>query len=174
MKPKTVLITGGAGFIGSNFIPYFLAQHQSTKIINLDKLTYAGELSNLEDIENNESYFFAEVKRLKEIMNKADEAVSFVLLDEILRGTNSDDKRTGTVEVIKKIIGKKVIGAIATHDLKVCDTTQEYPETLINIENCIHGTAMFNSNTFGQASRARCENDIGQMIVSNITRFCRQ
>ncbi len=84
-----------------------------------------------DSLNDNESYFFAEVKRLKEIMDQADKAVSFVLLDEILRGTNSDDKRTGTVEVIKKIIGKNVIGAIATHDLKVCDTTQEYPETLI-------------------------------------------
>jgi hypothetical protein len=85
-----------------------------------------------DSLNDNESYFFAEVKRLKEIMDKADETVSFVLLDEILRGTNSDDKRTGTVEVIKKMIGKNVIGAIATHDLKVCDTTKEYPETLIN------------------------------------------
>ena len=85
-----------------------------------------------DSLNDNESYFFAEVKRLKEIMDKADKAISFVLLDEILRGTNSDDKRTGTVEVIKKMISKNVIGAIATHDLKVCDTTQEHPETLIN------------------------------------------
>ena len=85
-----------------------------------------------DSLNDNESYFFAEVKRLKEIMNRADQKISFVLLDEILRGTNSDDKRTGTVEVIKKIIDKKAIGAIATHDLKVCDTAQEYPEILIN------------------------------------------
>lgn len=85
-----------------------------------------------DSLNDNESYFFAEVKRLKEIMTRADKAVSFVLFDEILRGTNSDDKRTGTVEVIKKIIGKKVIGAIATHDLKVCNTTLDYPETLVN------------------------------------------
>lgn len=85
-----------------------------------------------DSLNDNESYFFAEVKRLKEIMDKADKTISFVLLDEILRGTNSDDKRTGTVEVIKKMIAKKVIGAIATHDLKVCDTSQEYPDTLIN------------------------------------------
>ena len=54
----TILITGGAGFIGSNFIPYFLEQHKNSHIINLDKLTYAGELSNLKDIENNERYTF--------------------------------------------------------------------------------------------------------------------
>lgn len=54
----TILVTGGAGFIGSNFIPYFLEQHQDIKIINLDKLTYAGELSNLIEIEDNERYTF--------------------------------------------------------------------------------------------------------------------
>jgi len=85
-----------------------------------------------DSLSDNESYFFAEVKRLKEIMDKADQKISFVLLDEILRGTNSDDKRNGTVEVIKKIIAKKAIGAIATHDLKVCDITKDYPDTLSN------------------------------------------
>lgn len=85
-----------------------------------------------DSLEENESYFFAEVKRLKEIMDKLDQEVSFVLLDEILRGTNSDDKRSGTIEVIKKMIAKKAIGAIATHDLEVCNTTAEFPETLVN------------------------------------------
>lgn len=85
-----------------------------------------------DSLTDNESYFFAEVKRLKEVMDAADSKLTFILLDEILRGTNSDDKRQGTVEVIKKLISKKVIGAIATHDLKVCDTTNEYPTQLIN------------------------------------------
>jgi DNA mismatch repair ATPase MutS len=52
-------------------------------------------------------------------------------LDEILRGTNSDDKRNGTIEVVKKVIANKAIGAIATHDI-VCLTTNEYPDTLTN------------------------------------------
>lgn len=54
----TILITGGAGFIGSNFIPYILKKHQNTKVINLDKLTYAGELSNLDEVSNNSNYTF--------------------------------------------------------------------------------------------------------------------
>ncbi len=85
-----------------------------------------------DSLTDNESYFFAEVKRLKEVMDVADRNLTFILLDEILRGTNSDDKRQGTVEVIKKLISKNVIGAIATHDLKVCDTTNEYPTQLVN------------------------------------------
>ena len=53
-----ILVTGGAGFIGSNFIPYFLTTHKNISIINLDKLTYAGELSNLIEIEDSERYTF--------------------------------------------------------------------------------------------------------------------
>ena len=85
-----------------------------------------------DSLEDNESYFFAEVKRLKEIMDQADKETSFILLDEILRGTNSEDKHTGTVEVIKKLVSKGAIGAAATHDLKVCFISDENPEELVN------------------------------------------
>ncbi|PQB08272.1 dTDP-glucose 4,6-dehydratase [Polaribacter filamentus] len=55
---QTVLITGGAGFIGSNFIPYFLEKNQEINIVNLDLLTYAGDLYNLKEVENSDRYFF--------------------------------------------------------------------------------------------------------------------
>ncbi|WAG53840.1 dTDP-glucose 4,6-dehydratase [Clostridium estertheticum] len=55
---KTYLVTGGAGFIGANFIHYMLNKYSDIKIINLDKLTYAGNLENLKDIETNSNYTF--------------------------------------------------------------------------------------------------------------------
>lgn len=55
---KRLLITGGAGFIGSNFIKYMLDKYQNYRIVNLDVLTYAGNLENLKDIENNPNYKF--------------------------------------------------------------------------------------------------------------------
>ncbi|HHT79144.1 MAG TPA: dTDP-glucose 4,6-dehydratase [Actinobacteria bacterium] len=55
---KTLLVTGGAGFIGSNFIHYMIEKYPEYKIINLDKLTYAGNLENLRDVENNPNYSF--------------------------------------------------------------------------------------------------------------------
>ena len=55
---KTMLITGGAGFIGSNFVRLMLEKHPDYKIINLDALTYAGNLENLKDIESNPNYTF--------------------------------------------------------------------------------------------------------------------
>ncbi|RKS92725.1 MutS-like protein [Flavobacterium limicola] len=85
-----------------------------------------------DSLSDSESYFFAEIKRLKQIMDELENRPAFVLLDEILRGTNSDDKRNGTIEVVKKVIGKKAVGAIATHDIEVCLTTNEYPNILTN------------------------------------------
>lgn len=85
-----------------------------------------------DSLSDSESYFFAEIKRLKQIMDELAIQPAFVLLDEILRGTNSDDKRSGTIEVVKKIITKKAIGAIATHDIEVCLTTNAYPIILSN------------------------------------------
>ncbi|MBW9149315.1 dTDP-glucose 4,6-dehydratase [Clostridium sp. CM028] len=57
---KTYLVTGGAGFIGANFVHYMLNKYSDVKVINLDKLTYAGNLENLKDVENNTNYIFVQ------------------------------------------------------------------------------------------------------------------
>ena len=57
---KVVLITGGAGFIGSNFVPYFCQKHPNYHIINLDKLTYAGNLDNLKECNAMDNYTFVQ------------------------------------------------------------------------------------------------------------------
>ncbi|MCD8540764.1 MAG: hypothetical protein LRY55_14070 [Leadbetterella sp.] len=85
-----------------------------------------------DSLSSGESYFFAEVKRLKAIMDQLSGQPCLVLLDEILRGTNSDDKQSGTIGVIKKMISCPVVGGIATHDLTVCQLAAEYPDRLEN------------------------------------------
>ena len=59
-QPKNMLVTGGAGFIGCNFIRYVLAQDENVKIVNLDNLSYAGSLKNLEDLSAPERHHFVE------------------------------------------------------------------------------------------------------------------
>lgn len=85
-----------------------------------------------DSLSDSESFFFAEVKRLKQIVEEAVKQPVFVLLDEILKGTNSDDKKTGTVGVIEKLHYLNVSGMIATHDLEVCETTAKYPDSMGN------------------------------------------
>lgn len=74
---KTILITGGAGFIGSNFVPYFCEKYPQYKIINLDKLTYAGNLDNLKECENYPNYTFiqgdiCDAELIEKIFNEHD------------------------------------------------------------------------------------------------------
>ena len=57
---ESILVTGGAGFIGSNFVPYFIDKHSEYHIINLDKLTYAGNLANLSEVEDSDRYTFVQ------------------------------------------------------------------------------------------------------------------
>jgi dTDP-glucose 4,6-dehydratase len=77
-----LLVTGGAGFIGSNFIHYWLKKHPSDQITNFDKLTYAGNLENLKTVENNKNYRFVQgdicdPKSVDESMKEIDIVVHF-------------------------------------------------------------------------------------------------
>jgi len=77
-----ILVTGGAGFIGSNFIRYLLKHHADDQILNLDKLTYAGNLENLKDIESNKNYEFikgdiCDSKLVDKVMKGIDSVVHF-------------------------------------------------------------------------------------------------
>ena len=58
MEKKSILVTGCAGFIGSNFVPYFLEKYPQYNVVNLDLLTYAGDLENLKEVEGNSRYRF--------------------------------------------------------------------------------------------------------------------
>jgi len=77
-----LLVTGGAGFIGSNFIHYILKKYPDYKIVNLDLLTYAGNLENLKDIEGNPNYKFvkgdiADAKLVNELVKEVDMIINF-------------------------------------------------------------------------------------------------
>lgn len=74
---RNIMITGGAGFIGSHVVRLFVNKYPEYRIVNLDKLTYAGNLANLKDVENNPNYVFekadiCDFEKMMEIMRKYD------------------------------------------------------------------------------------------------------
>jgi len=92
----TYLITGGAGFIGSNFIRYLLSKHDAIQIRNLDKLTYAGNLDNLKDIEKDARYRFikgdiCDVAVVDPLVQEADVVVNFAAESHVDRSIGKPD-----------------------------------------------------------------------------------
>jgi DNA mismatch repair ATPase MutS len=80
-----------------------------------------------------ESYFFAELKRIKGVLDWLQKGERiFVILDEMLKGTNSVDKLNGSKELIRKLVELKSVSLIATHDLKLSEMEDEFPQQVFN------------------------------------------
>ena len=108
---KTILVTGGAGFIGSNFVKLMLEKHPEYKIINIDALTYAGNLENLKDIDGNPNYEFIKVdirdrEKIEEIFKTNDIAsvVNFAAESHVDRSIEEPE-----VFLTTNIIGTQVL-----------------------------------------------------------------
>ncbi|WP_273328074.1 dTDP-glucose 4,6-dehydratase [Vallitalea guaymasensis] len=94
---KTILVTGGAGFIGSNFIRYIINKYDDYRIINLDALTYAGNLDNLNNIKDNPNYVFvkgdiSDIDTVNKIMEKGvDYIINFAAESHVDRSIDSSN-----------------------------------------------------------------------------------
>jgi len=114
-----LLVTGGAGFIGSNFILYWLKEHPNDEIVNLDKLTYAGNLENLKQIENNPHYKFVK----GDISDPDDVRIAISDIDTVIHfaaETHVDRSILGPATFVKtNVLGTQVLlDAAAEHQVK--------------------------------------------------------
>ena len=92
----TLLVTGGAGFIGSCFVRHILKKHPDYKVINLDALTYCGNLDNLKDVENNPNYTFVhgnicDKKLVRDIISNCDCVVNFAAESHVDNSINNPE-----------------------------------------------------------------------------------
>ncbi|MGN6804285.1 MAG: MutS-related protein [Ginsengibacter sp.] len=119
--------------IGVNFV---LAMAGAPVCASSFSVSHAQLISSMrvtDNLEESTSTFYAELKKLKTIIDKvnAGEKV-FILLDEILRGTNSLDRHTGSKALIKQLINKKAAAIIATHDLELATMKEDYSNHILN------------------------------------------
>ena len=117
-----LVVTGGAGFIGSNFVRYMLARHDDVEIVNLDKLTYAGNLENLRDVEDDPRYSFVrgdicDAAVVAETLRGADAVVNFAA------ETHVDRSISGPQDFIRTDV-------LGTHTLLEAVRTLEIPRYL--------------------------------------------
>lgn len=113
MTSRTVLVTGGSGFIGSNFVRYALRAHPDWRVINLDKLTYAGNPANLRDVEGDPRYRFVrgdicDTALVDSLVPQADTVVNFAAETHVDRSLQDE-----TPFVLTNVYGTSVLLAAA-------------------------------------------------------------
>ena len=119
--------------IGTNYLLACIGVPVCCKELEIYPSQLVTSLRTSDSLSENESYFFAELKRLKRIidlLNQGEEL--FIILDEILKGTNSTDKQKGSFNLIRQFILLKTNGIIATHDLLLGELIKQFPEAIRN------------------------------------------
>ena len=140
-RPYFLIITGAnmAGkstylrTIGCNYILACIGAPVCCSSLEIYPAHLMTSLRTSDSLANNESYFFAELKRLQQILDRLKSGEEmFIILDEILKGTNSMDKQKGSLALVKQLLQLKTNGIIATHDLLLGNLKQHFPDEISN------------------------------------------
>ncbi len=141
IDPRVVLITGSnmsgkSTFLRTLGVNVLLAQAGApvyAKSFSWKPMEVLSSLRQSDSLQENTSLFLNELKQLKFILERVQSgAFCLVLLDEVLRGTNSEDKYTGSYHLILKLLKENSLVVMATHDLKLSQLEQSYPEKVVN------------------------------------------
>ena len=159
-RPFFLIITGAnmAGkstylrTIGVNYLLACIGAPVCCERLKLYPNQIITSLRTSDSLSDNESYFFAELKRLKRIIDLLNQGQQlFIILDEILKGTNSMDKQKGSFDLIRQFMQLKANGIIATHDLLLGSLIKQFPEEIRNY--CFEADIKENELTFSYKLR---------------------
>ena len=158
--PHFVVITGAnmAGkstylrTVGVNFLLACMGLPVCAEQLTVSPAPLFTSLRTADSLAAGESYFFAELKRLKQIIDRLQSGEQlFIILDEILKGTNSEDKRKGSLALMKQLVGRGACGIIATHDLQLGALADEFPDAVEN--GCFEADMTADTLTFSYRLR---------------------
>jgi hypothetical protein len=153
-KTKTLMLITGSNMagkstylraVGVNAILCLAGAPVFAHSFNCSNVQLLSSMRVADNLEENTSTFYAELKKLKTIIEKVNNNEKIlVLLDEILRGTNSLDRHTGTEALIKQLVKQKTPALLATHDVSLAELENTFPENLVNyhFDAAIDGTEL--------------------------------
>ena len=119
--------------VGMNLVLGMIGMPVAAKAFTFSPMKVFSSMRTEDSLASHTSFFYAELSRLARISDMLKEGEKrFVILDEILKGTNSEDKARGSYAFVEKIIGYNMMGIIATHDLSLCKLADQYPERIQN------------------------------------------
>lgn len=159
-RPYFLIITGAnmAGkstylrTIGVNYLLACMGCPVCCDSLTLYPARLVTSLRTSDSLSENESYFFAELKRLKRIIDWLNEGQElFIILDEILKGTNSMDKQKGSFDLIRQFMQVQANGIIATHDLLLGNLATQFPQQIKNY--CFEADIVNNELSFSYKLR---------------------
>ena len=118
--------------LGVNMLLTLVGLPVCARKANVHPLRLLVSMRLADSLSDGKSYFFAEINRIQQIVKTLESERCFVLLDEVLRGTNSEDKQQGTIKIVERLLSLQALGVLATHDIEVCNLSEQYPQQLQN------------------------------------------
>ncbi|TCO06783.1 MutS-related protein [Natronoflexus pectinivorans] len=140
-QPRILVVTGAnmAGkstFLRTLAVNLILAMNGAPVMARFMRFTPCDIMSSInirDSLSHKASYFYAELTRIREIIDHVQSKPrTLVVLDEILRGTNTKDKQAGSIGLLEKMMGLNAVVVIATHDLVIGELEQKYPSVVMN------------------------------------------
>jgi hypothetical protein len=118
--------------VGVNAVLAMMGAPVRAKTLRLSRLAVGASMRVSDSLQKGISHFYAEIKRLRQVVDLSSSQPTLFLLDEVLQGTNSHDRRVGTEGVLRTLIRNNAIGMITTHDLALTSLEQVFPERVRN------------------------------------------
>lgn len=139
-NPQSVYLITGANMagkstflraLGVNFVLAQIGSPVCARVWQTPLLKLRTGMRTTDSLQEHQSYFFAELNRLQSIVQELEAGIPmFILLDEILKGTNSTDKQSGSVELLKRLKEKNALTILATHDIALGTLQEQFPQQI--------------------------------------------